>query len=443
MKTSIHDELKAILPDAEVIEKYFDRLWPICRSLTGNGVRETLRILQELLPLNIIEIPSGTKVFDWTIPNEWNIEDGWIENEEGIKIAHFKNNNLHILGYSTPIDQWMSLDELNKNLFSIPEQPEAIPYLTSYYKERWGFCLSHNERQNLKPGKYRAVIKANLSPGHLTFGHVVLPATIETDKEILLSCNICHPSLANNELSGPLMVAFLYQSLLKMERREVNYRFVFLPETIGAVAYLKEYGEHLKKNCIGGFTLTCVGDNRHFNFKKTRDGNTFVDRAAISVLKNHNKPHSIIDFFPSGSDERQYCSPGFNLAVGSIFRSAYGVNGFPEYHTSLDNKSIMSFEGMVELISIYLQTFLSLERNRSYINTMPFCEPMLSPRGLYTTLGSSKTMDLFVERMMWVLNYSDGKYDLQDIAEKAQCTVADLSLIADVLEEKGLLKRIE
>lgn len=357
--------IESLLPTERELERWFDRLWPICRSLTGNGFRQSLDILSEIVPYDRFETPTGAKVFDWTIPSEWNIEAGWIEDEHGARIVDFADNNLHVLGYSTPTDRWLTLDELQSHLHSLPDQPDAIPYLTSYYKERWGFCLTDRRRQALKPGRYRAVIRSTLDKGSLTIGHAIVPASgYDSGKEVLLSTYLCHPSMANNELSGPLVMSYLAHTLQRISKRRFSYRCVVVPETIGAIAYLARFGDTMKARTIAGYVVTCCGDDRTITYKKSRRGDSLTDRVTLHELARYAKPYQVVDFFPSGSDERQYCSPGFDLPVGSLMRSMYGR--YPEYHTSLDNKSFISFSAMRESIALYLRMILAMEANRTY-----------------------------------------------------------------------------
>lgn len=437
-----NNDLHKLLPSSDCIESYFDRLWSICRSITGDGFRASLAILQELVPFELVETPSGTNVFDWTVPNEWNIRDAYIKDETGKKIVDFKLNNLHVVGYSIPVNKLVDLAELQDHLYSLPEQPDAIPYLTSYYHERWGFCLTETQRRNLKPGKYHVVIDSTLIPGHLSYGHLVLPSTVGCTDEILISTYLCHPSLANNELSGPLVTAFLYQCLQQIPIRKYNYRFIVVPETIGTIVYLAQHGEKLKENCRAGLVVTCCGDDKKITYKRSRRGNSAIDRCVEKVLSDYSvqsgKNYEIVDFSPLGSDERQYCSPGFNLPVGSLMRSMHGT--YPEYHTSLDDKSFISFPGIIETIFLYLKVISSFEEYEFYSTTIPYCEPMLGPRGLYPTLGSSKETDAEVSKMMHVLNYCDGEHDLKWIAEKSNSSIFDINQIVDRLVSKGLLR---
>jgi aminopeptidase-like protein len=404
----------------------------------GAGFRQSLDILSELIPLERIEIPSGTQVFDWTVPPEWNIEDAYVENEGGERVIDFRRSNLHVLGYSVPVDRTLTLAELQPHLYSLPEMPDAIPYLTSYYQERWGFCLTERQRQALPEGRYRAVIRSRLEPGNLVLAHHVLPATEPGPaREILISTYLCHPSLANNELSGPLVTAFLYRALARLPRRRFTYRFAVVPETIGSIAYLSRFGEHLKQNLHAGLVATCVGDANRITYKRSRRGDAVIDRMAEHELKMHGKPFEAIDFFPSGSDERQYCSPGFDLPVGSLMRSMYGT--YPEYHTSLDDKGFVSFAAMEESVALYLRVLTGLEANLTHRALVAHGEPQLGKRGLYPTLGSQKQSTDFVDRMMWIINLSDGRHDLLAIAAKARCSIHDLVPIVEKLIASGVL----
>jgi aminopeptidase-like protein len=419
------------------IEKYFDRLWPITRSLTGNGNRETLKILSELIDLEITDVPSGTQCFDWNVPPEWNIKEAWVKDSKGNKIIDFSENNLHILGYSEPFEGKLSFEELKSHLYTLPEQPDLIPYLTSYYKRRWGFCLTHNQLMQLDQNEtYEVLIDSSLDEnGSMTIGEAIIKG--KSDKEILFSTYICHPSLANNELSGPLVSAFLYKSLKEFKNLKYTYRFIFVPETIGSIYILSVKGEYWKKHLKAGLVITCIGDNGKFTYKRSRIGNSLIDRAVETILKQTESDFNVVDFFPSGSDERQYCSPGFNLPVGSLMRTMYGK--YPEYHTSADNKDFISFDAMEKSVQKYLEVIELLEKNEKYINKIPYCEPQLGKRGLYPTLGSQKVTEDFVKAMMWILNMSDGENDLISISEKSKMSVKDLIPVVDKLIENGIL----
>jgi aminopeptidase-like protein len=423
----------------EEIEKYFDRLWPINRSLTGNGNRETLKILSEIIDLKISEVPSGTQCFDWTVPPEWNVKKAWIKDHKGNIVVDFSVNNLHLLGYSEPFQGKLTFEELKSHIYTLPDQPDLIPYLTSYYKRRWGFCMSHNQLLKLsKEESYEVLIDSTLDDkGSMTVAEAVIEG--KSGKEIFFSTYMCHPSLASNELSGPLVSTFIYSKLKKYKDLKYTYRFVFVPETIGSIYLLSQKGEHFKKHLDAGFVITCIGDSGKFTYKKSRQGSSLPDRATELILKQTEESYISVDFFPSGSDERQYCSPGFNLPVGSLMRTMYGK--YPEYHTSADNKDFISFDAMEKSVEKYLEVIDLLEKNERYINTMPFCEPQLGKRGLYPTLGSQKGTEAFVKAMMWILNLSDGTNDLIDISEKSKVPVRELIPVIDKLIENGILRR--
>jgi len=420
------------------IENYFDRLWPINRSLTGNGNRDTLEILSEIIDLSILEIPSGTKCFDWIVPPEWNVREAWIKNSKGQIVINFSDNNLHLLGYSTPIHKKLTFDELKSNLYTLPNQPELIPYLTSYYKEKWGFCLSQNQFDELDiTEEYEVFIDSTLDKnGSMTIGEAVING--ESDKEVLISTYICHPSMANNELSGPLVASFLYQELKKLKKLKYTYRFLFIPETIGSIYYLSQKGEYLKEKLIAGFVVTCIGDPGRFTYKRSRKGNSLPDRAVELVLKQTEKDFIIEDFFPTGSDERQYCSPGFNLPIGSLMRTRYGK--YKEYHTSGDNRKFISFDALEKSVQKYLDVINLIDNNNYIINKMPFCEVQLGKRGLYPTLGSQKGKKEEVLAIMWILNLADGTNDLINIATRSEINYKTILKSVDKLLENGLIE---
>ena len=424
---------------ADQIGVYFDRLWPILRSITGDGVRETHDILSELIPLERIEVPSGTCVFDWQVPKEWVVREAYLIAPDGQRILDVHDNNLHLLNYSVPFRGTVHRNELDSHLFSLPDQPDAIPYVTSYYSPRWGFCLSQRQRDALPDGIYRVVIDTDHIDGTMTLGEAVLRG--RQDREVLISTNTCHPSLANNELSGPLVSAFLYRRLAALEERQLTYRFVFLPETIGSLAYLWLRGDHLRKHMVAGYTVTCVGDAGRFTYKRSRIGNGLPDRAAEHVLsRKFGSEFTIMDFFPDeGSDERQYCSPGFNLPVGSLMRTMYGK--YAEYHTSLDNRDFVSFESMVESVEAYYQIIRVLDMNATYKNIMPYGEPQLGKRGLYPTLGTKGTA-AETSAIMWLLSSSGGDTDLLAIADKSGHQMDLLSSVAQKCLNAGLLERV-
>lgn len=418
------------------IESYFDRLWPICRSITGNGLRESFAILQEIIPLELTEVATGTQVFDWVVPKEWNIRDAWIKTPDGKKIAQFHQNNLHIVNYSIPVHQKLSKQELQAHIHTIPEMPEAIPYITSYYKENWGFCLSHKEWESLSEGEYEVYIDSTLENGSLTYGQCYLPG--ETEEEVLFSTYLCHPSMANNELSGPLAAAFLYKQLTTLKRRRYSYRFVFAPETIGVIAFLAKEGERLKRQLRAGYVLTCCGDQGPFTYKLSKNPNNENDLIARHILKHNAPTHRIIDFSVGGSDERQYCSPGFNLPVGSLMRTPY--QQYKEYHTSLDNKSFISFQAMEETVMQYFRIMKALELNKCYVNTIAFCEPQLGKRGLYPSSIDPLFNRTQLHRLLHFLSFADGRTSLLEIAEKRNECILDYESVIQSCREAGLLE---
>jgi aminopeptidase-like protein len=408
------------------------RLFPICRSITGDGVRETLKIIQEHIPIKIHEVPTGTKVFDWTVPKEWNIKDAYVKDEDGNKIIDFKKNNLCIVGYSTPVDKVVSLAELQEHLYSLPEYPEAIPYVTSYYKERWGFCMAHGQREKLKEGEYRVFIDSELKEGSLTYGELIIPG--ESKKEVFLSTYVCHPSMANNELSGPVVTTFLTKWILR-EQRKYTYRIIFIPETIGSITYLSRNLEAMKKNVIAGFVVSCVGDDRGYSYLSTRNGNTYADKIALNILSFEHPDFMKYSFLKRGSDERQYNSPGVDLPVCGVMRSKY--EEYPEYHTSFDDLDFVSPQGLGGAYATLKACLTLIEKNRKYrINCLG--EPQLGKRGLYPTL-CTRSSGNEVKSMIDFIAYADGVNDLIDISNTIGVPVRELYPIIDQLKKAGLI----
>jgi len=410
-------------------------LYPICRSITGEGFRQTLGRVRKEIPLEVHEVPSGTQVFDWTVPKEWNIRDAYVKNSRGERIIDFKSHNLHVVNYSVPVHRKMALAELRVHLHTLADQPDWIPYRTSYYKESWGFCLSHNQLQTLREDEYEVCIDTTLESGSLTYGECYLPG--ESSAEVLISCHACHPSLCNDNLSGLAIATFLAKYLGEAELR-YSYGFLFIPGTIGAITWLSQNEDHV--NAVRhGLVLTCVGDQGHITYKKSRRGDAEIDRAMAHVLKNSGCRYDIENFSPHGYDERQYCSPGFNLPVGCFMRTPHGK--FPEYHSSADNLELMDPTSLAHSLTTCLSVFYVLENNRSYCNQNPKCEPQLGRRGLYREMGGRDTK-LQETAMLWVLNLSDGQHNLLDIAERSGLAFETVHEAAGLLLHHGLLKEV-
>ena len=346
-----------------------EKLWPITRSITGSGVRETLGIIQQEIPdLTIHEVLTGTQCFDWEIPKEWNIRDAYIIDQNGNKVIDFKNSNLHVVSYSTPVNRTISLLELQQHLYSIPEQPNAIPYVTSYYQERWGFCLSENQRRALVEGDYQVCIDSELSNGSLTYGELIIPG--KSKKEVFLSTYICHPSMANNELSGPTVTTYLAK-WIQSQPREYTYRIIFIPETIGSICYLSKNNEIMKKNVVAGYNVSCVGDDNAYSYLPSRNEKTISDKIALHVLKYTHPDFVKYTYLDRGSDERQYCSPGIDLPIASVMRTKYGA--YKEYHTSLDNLDYISAKGLFGAYEVLTKCIECIEKNKTY-KTTPLCD---------------------------------------------------------------------
>lgn len=414
------------------------KLFPICRSITGNGFRESLNILKEQAPeIRVFEVPTGTEVFDWTVPKEWNIRDAYIETPDGKKVIDFKKNNLHILGYSLPIDSVISKDELLQHVYTQPEQPDWIPYVTSYYKERWGFCMSENQKQNLSEERYHVVIDSSLEEGSLTYGELIIPGNLK--EEILLSTYLCHPSMANNELSGPVVQLELIKYIKSLKNRRYTYRFVFIPETIGSITYCSKNLDVLRKNTKAGFVLSCVGDDKDYSIIESRYANTLADRVLKCVLKYHDPDFKTYSFLQRGSDEREYCAPGIDLPVCGVCRTKYGV--YPEYHTSADNMDFISPRGLNGAYELMVKVINTLEYNYHY-QILCNGEPQLGKRGLYPTISQKGSYDS-IFAMKDLLAYSDGKNDLIGISEIINQPVDILIPIIDKMVANNLLIAVE
>ncbi len=410
-------------------------LYPICRSITGNGFRETLRLIDKHVPLVIHEVPTGTQVFDWTVPKEWNIRDAYVKNSSGERIIDFKKSNLHVVGYSVPVRKRMSLRELRRHLFTLSAHPDWIPYRTSYYREDWGFCLSHNRLLEMEEEReYEVVIDSSLENGHLTYGEYFVKGK-ESD-EVLISTHACHPSLCNDNLSGVVITTFLAKYLTGGSLR-YSYRFLFLPGTIGSITWLCLNEKNLAR-IKHGLVAACLGDSGAFTYKKSRQGDTEIDKAVINILRNSRNAYEIVDFFPYGYDERQYCSPAFNLPVGVLSRTPHGR--FPEYHTSADDVDFVQPEYLADSLSKFLSVFHVLESNKKYLNQNPKCEPQLGRRGLYGTVGGEAGARVNELALLWVLNFSDGQHSLLDISDRSALGFDLIKNAADVLLEHGLLR---
>lgn len=410
-------------------------LYPICRSITGDGMRRTLTRLQALVPLTMHEVSSGTTVLDWTVPKEWNIRDAYVTDASGTRVIDFQQLSLHVLNYSTPIRRRMPLAELKPHLFTLPDHPDWVPYRTSYYSEAWGFCASRRVVDALPEGDYDVVIDSTLRPGALTYGELVLPG--ETTDEMLFSCHSCHPSLANDNLSGMAVAVALARDLAARSRRRLTYRFLFIPGTIGSITWLATH-EDVIPRVKHGLVLSCVGDGGGFTYKRSRRGDAPVDRAAAHVLRHTGSPYAVRDFVPYGYDERQYCSPGFDLAVGCFMRTPNGE--YPEYHTSADNPGLVrpaALEGSVAALMTIVDV---LEGDGRFRNTSPRGEPQLGRRGLYGATGGAARLPQFEFALLWVLSYSDGNHSLLDIAERSGLPFAAVRQAADALLGKGLLE---
>jgi aminopeptidase-like protein len=415
------------------LHAFIRELYPICRSITGNGLRRTLKVIQDHIPVTLREVPTGTQVFDWTVPREWNIRDAYVKNDQGLRVIDFNDSSLHVLNYSIPVQKTITLEALKPHLYSLPEHPDWIPYRTSYYKENWGFCLSHNELLKLDEGEYEVCIDSSLQDGSMTLGELYLPGEIED--EVLISCHTCHPSLCNDNLSGVAIAVFLAKHIQSVAHR-YSWRFLFIPGTIGSIAWLALNEERTEK-IKHGLILACLGDSGKMTYKRSRRGNSEIDRIVKYVLRTSGNPYQIEDFSPYGYDERQFCSPGFNLPVGCLSRTPHGC--FPEYHTSADNLEFVQASALEDSFSKILSILSALESNRTYKNLQPKCEPQLGKRGLYRTTGGRVASPEDETALLWVLNFSDGQHSILDIAERSCLDFNLLKKSADILIEHGLI----
>lgn len=418
----------------EDIYQFASELFPLCRSITGRGVRESLRRIAAHIPLDVHEVPTGTQVFDWEIPREWSIREAYVRDSSGSKIIDFGANNLHLLNYSVPVRKRVSLDELKRHLYTLPSQPDLIPYRTTYYAENWGFCIAHRQLESLRDDEYEVVIDSDLSAGSLTYAEHVHRGT--SDDEVLVSTHICHPSLANDNCSGLALITILAKQLQSFKTR-YTYRFLFAPGTIGAIAWLARNQERTAR-IKHGLVVSGVGDGGGPTYKRSRRGNSEIDRAMVHVLKRSAPQSSVLDFSPYGYDERQYCSPGFNLPVGMFQRSQF--DRYPEYHTSADNLDFIRPKHLEKSYTIIASVLAVLEGNRCYRNVLPQGEPQLGKRGLYATIGNQKDSGTDKMAMLWVLNLSDGQHSLLDIAERADLPFDNIRASAELLLEHQLLQ---
>ena len=417
----------------EDLSRLIERLYPITRSITGDGVRETLAVIQEQIPLEIHEVPSGTKVLDWTVPPEWNVRQAWIRDSAGDTIIDMADSNLHLMGYSTPVQATLTLDELQQHLHSLPDRPDLVPYRTSYYNEDWGFCLTDRQRSSLVEDRYEVFVDSALEAGSLTYGELLVEG--DSSDEIIVSAHVCHPSLANDNLSGIAAAVALAMRLASTPGRQMGVRFVFAPGTIGTITWLAQ-NQHAVDRVRGGFTLVSLGDRSPLTFKRTAGGDSTVDRVAVEVLEAATDDHRVLDFDPFGYDERQYNTPGFRLPVGSFMRSIHGEK--PEYHTSGDNLDALDLNRLEEAVDVIARVIEALDETRAYHNLAPFGEPQLGKRGIYDAIGGKSIPDLQLA-MLWVLNMSDGRHDLVSIAGRSGLSLETIESAADLLLENDLI----
>ncbi|WP_338682412.1 DUF4910 domain-containing protein [Streptomyces acidiscabies] len=416
----------------EEMHALVERLYPLCRSITGDGVRATLEIVGEHVPLEVHEVPTGTQVLDWTVPQEWNIRDAYVADATGRRVVDFAASSLHVLGYSVPVARRMPLAELREHLHTLPDHPSWVPYRTSYYKPTWGFCLAQDTLDALPDGEYEVRIDSTLADGHLTYAEHVIPGQVPD--EVIVSCHVCHPSLANDNLAGIAVATYLAKALAE-QRPYYTYRFIYAPGTIGAITWLARNAERIDR-VKHGLVLACAGDSGQLTYKKSRRGDAEIDRVLGHVLAE--RPHLVKEFSPYGYDERQYCSPGFDLGVGSLSRTPYA--GYPEYHTSADDPDFVSPAAMEDTLAVCREAFGVLDRNRRYVNLSPYGEPQLGRRGLYESLGGRSDAQQAQMAMLWVLSLSDGEHSLLDVAERAGLEFGSVVAAADALHDAGLIK---
>jgi aminopeptidase-like protein len=422
----------------EELDKLVAELYPICRSITGDGVRRTLEIVdREIGGLEVSEVPTGTQVLDWTVPREWNVRDAWVANAAGERVIDFQASNLHLVSYSVPVRTTMSLGELKERLFILPDQPDLVPYRTSYYAERWGFCASKRLVDSLPEGDYEVCVDSTLADGHLTYGERLVEG--RTSDEVLVSCHVCHPSLANDNLSGIAVASRLARLLGEGPRPRYSYRFLFIPGTIGSITWLARNQDRVDR-IRHGLVLSGVGDPGGFTYKRSRRGDAEIDRAVAHVLGRSGRPHRVVDFSPYGYDERQFCSPGFDLPVGRLSRTEFAT--YPEYHTSADDLDLVSPGQLQDSLEVCREVAAVLEGNRRYENLSPRGEPQLGRRGLYGSIGGRSDAEERQMAMLWVLNQSDGGRSLLDVAERSGLPLALLAEVAGLLEEAGLLAEV-